>query len=149
MGDTVLLTRRYQFAAAHRLHAKELSDDVNKKVFGKCNNPNGHGHNYTVFVTVKGQIDPKTGEVTDVAALDRMVTEKIVARFDHRHLNHDPAFLDVVTTGENLARFIWDALVKHIPVGTLEKVGLIETRDNYFEYRGDSPVSQPDKPDKG
>ncbi len=143
IGQEALLTRRYHFAAAHRLHAKELPDDVNKKVFGKCNNPNGHGHNYTVFVTVKGQIDPKTGEVTDVAALDEMVTERIVTRFDHRHLNHDPAFLDVVTTGENLVRFIWDELVNHIPVGTLEKIGLIETRDNYFEYRGDIPVSQP------
>jgi len=143
IGQEALLTRRYHFAAAHRLHAKELPDDVNKKVFGKCNNPNGHGHNYTVFVTVKGQIDPETGEVTDVAALDEMVTERIVTRFDHRHLNHDPAFLDVVTTGENLVRFIWDELVNHIPVGTLEKIGLIETRDNYFEYRGDIPVSQP------
>ena len=143
IGQEALLTRRYHFAAAHRLHAKELPDDVNKKVFGKCNNPNGHGHNYTVFVTVKGQIDSKTGEVTDVAALDEMVTERIVTRFDHRHLNHDPAFLDVVTTGENLVRFIWDELVNHIPVGTLEKIGLIETRDNYFEYRGDIPVSQP------
>ncbi|MEC4672666.1 MAG: 6-carboxytetrahydropterin synthase [Nitrospirota bacterium] len=143
IGQEALLTRRYHFAAAHRLHAKELPDDVNKKVFGKCNNPNGHGHNYTVFVTVKGHIDSKTGEVTDVAALDEMVTERIVTRFDHRHLNHDPAFLDVVTTGENLVRFIWDELVNHIPVGTLEKIGLIETRDNYFEYRGDIPVSQP------
>lgn len=142
MRPTVLLTRRYQFAAAHRLHAKELSDDVNKQVFGKCNNPNGHGHNYTVFVTVKGEIDPDTGEITDIPALDRLVTTSIVERFDHRHLNHDPAFLTVVTTGENVAKFIWDELVSEIPVGTLEKIGLIETRDNYFEYRGDVPVGR-------
>ena len=140
MTETAWLTRRYQFAAAHRLHAKELSDDVNKKVFGKCNNLNGHGHNYTVFVTVKGKMDRETGEITDIAALDRLVEEKVVRRFDHRHLNEDPAFLNVVTTGENVARFIWDELVNEIPVGTLEKIGLIETRDNYFEYRGDVPV---------
>ena len=137
MPHTALLTRRYQFAAAHRLHAKELPDDVNRKVFGKCNNPNGHGHNYTIFVTVQGEIDSTTGEVTDIPALDRLVQAKIVERFDHRHLNHDPAFLNVVTTGENLVKFIWDELVAHIPVGTLERIGLIETRDNYFEYRGE------------
>ena len=141
MSRNALLTRRYEFAAAHRLHAKELSDDVNKKVFGKCNNPNGHGHNYTIFVTVKGEIDPETGEITDIAALDRLVETKIVQRFDHRHLNDDPAFLNVVTTGENVVRFIWDELVQGIPKGKLEKIGLIETRDNYFEYRGDVPVS--------
>ena len=142
MEQTALLTRRYRFAAAHRLHAKELSDDVNKKVFGKCNNPNGHGHDYTVFVTVRGKIDPVTGEITDVPALDHLVETKIVERFDHRHLNDDPAFVDVVTTGENVARFIWDELVHRIPVGTLEKIGLIETRDNYFEYRGEVPASR-------
>lgn len=133
------VTRCYRFCAAHRLHTEELSDDVNRKVFGKCNNPNGHGHNYTIFVTVRGDIDPQTGEVTDIESLDRLVTTKIVERFDHRHLNHDPAFKDVVTTGENVARFIWDELVGCIPVGQLEKIGLIETRDNYFEYQGDRP----------
>ena len=71
----------------------------------------------------------------DVEALDRLVNRKIVERFDHRHLNDDPAFQQLVTTGENLVKFIWDELVHHIPMGRLEKVGLIETRDNYFEYR--------------
>jgi 6-pyruvoyltetrahydropterin/6-carboxytetrahydropterin synthase len=137
MNVQASLTRRYRFCAAHRLHAKELSDDVNRKVFGKCNNLHGHGHNYTVLVTVRGEIDPQTGEVTDRDGLDRLVTTEIVERFDHRHLNHDPAFHDVVTTGENLAKFIWDALVEEISVGQLEKIGLIETRDNYFEYQGD------------
>lgn len=137
MNVQASLTRRYRFCAAHRLHAKELSDDVNRKVFGKCNNPNGHGHNYTVLVTVRGAVDPRTGEVTDLERLDRLVKATIVERFDHRHLNHDPAFHDVVTTGENLAKFIWDELVGGIPLGQLEKIGLIETRDNYFEYQGD------------
>lgn len=136
MNSQARMTRRYRFCAAHRLHAKELSDDVNRKVFGKCNNLHGHGHNYTVLVTVQGTIDPQSGEVTDVDHLDRLVKTNIVERFDHRHLNHDPAFQDVVTTGENLAKFIWDTLVEKIPVGQLGKIGLIETRDNYFEYQG-------------
>ncbi|MDT7042233.1 6-carboxytetrahydropterin synthase [Candidatus Nitronereus thalassa] len=137
MNVQARVTRRYRFCAAHRLHAQELSDDVNRKVFGKCNNLHGHGHNYTVLVTVKGDIDPQTGEVTDITRLDDLVNTKIVERFDHRHLNHDRAFQDVVTTGENLAKFIWDELVEEIPVGQLAKIGLIETRDNYFEYQSD------------
>lgn len=137
MNHQARLTQQYHFCAAHRLHAKELSDDVNRKVFGKCNNLNGHGHNYTVLVTVRGEIDALTGEITDLERLDRLVTTTILERFDHRHLNHDPAFQDVVTTGENIARFIWDELVDAIPLGQLEKIGLIETRDNYFEYQGD------------
>ena len=137
MNHRACVTRRYRFCAAHRLHTNELSDDVNQKVFGKCNNPNGHGHNYTVMVTVGGEVDPQTGEIRDIERLDQLVTTKIVERFDHRHLNHDPAFHEVVTTGENVARFIWEELVDAIPQGRLEKIGLIETRDNYFEYQGD------------
>lgn len=136
-------TRAYHFAAAHRLYTPRLPDDVNQKIYGKCYNPNGHGHNYTVFVTVGGAFDPKTGMVTDGAVLDRIVQKKIVDRFDHQHLNYDPAFEDQVTTGENLARLIWDLLVDHIPQGRLEKIGLVETRDNYFEYVGDVPRSVP------
>lgn len=136
MKTQARITRRYGFAAAHRLHTDKLPDDVNQKIFGKCNNPNGHGHNYTVLVTVRGDMDPHTGMVTDSEALDRLVTDKVIARFDHRHLNHDPAFRELVTTGENLVRVIWDLLVHDIPVGQLDKIGLIETRDNYFEYAG-------------
>ena len=141
MKTQARLTRRYRFAAAHRLHTDKLPDDVNQKVFGKCNNPNGHGHNYTVLVTVRGAMDPQTGMVTDREALDRVVHEKVVARFDHQHLNHDPAFRDLVTTGENLVRVIWDLLVQDVPVGHLDTIGLIETRDNYFEYAGPRTTS--------
>ena len=136
LSQEASVTRQYRFCAAHRLHTDELSDDVNRKVFGKCNNLNGHGHNYTVFVTVRGEINQQTGEVTDIDYLDALVNTKIVERFDHRHLNHDPAFCDVVTTGENVAKFIWDELAGEISLGRLEKIGLIETRDNYFEYYG-------------
>jgi 6-pyruvoyltetrahydropterin/6-carboxytetrahydropterin synthase len=137
--DQASVTRRYQFAAAHRLHTDLLSEEQNWKVFGKCNNPNGHGHNYVLFVTVRGPIDPQTGCVIDAAELDRIVRDTVVARFDHQDLNHDPAFAGRTTTGENLVLLIWDLLVVTLPAGQLEKVGLIETRDNYFEYAG--PVS--------
>ena len=145
MSHKANITRTYRFSAAHRLHTPSLSDDVNQKIYGKCNNLNGHGHNYTVLVTVEGELDPKTGNVTDVEALDRVVQEKIVSRFDHQHLNYDPSFRDVVTTGENLARLIWDFLVHEMPSGRLEKIGLIETRDNYFEYVGDHHPSVPSR----
>ena len=111
-------------------------DDVNQKIFGKCNNPNGHGHDYTVFVTVADEVDPNAGFLIDVDALDQVVHERIVARFDHRHLNYDPVFGKMVTTGENLAKFIWEELVESITPARLKKIGLIETRDNYFEYVG-------------
>lgn len=130
------LTRRYTFAASHRLHCDRLSDAENRAVFGKCDNPNGHGHNYVLFVTVRGALDPRSGRVTDLGILDRIVNETVVQRFDHQDLNRDPGFSDRVTTGENVVRFVWDLLANKIPGGELEKIGLIETRDNYFEYAG-------------
>jgi 6-pyruvoyltetrahydropterin/6-carboxytetrahydropterin synthase len=138
--DQASVTRRYRWPASHRLHADRLSPEENIRQFGKCNNPNGHGHNYVLFVTVGGPIDPKTGCVTDAGALDRLVRETVVARFDHQDLNHDPAFAERTTTGENLVLLIWDLLVDRVPGGRLEKIGLIETRDNYFEYAG--PVAR-------
>ena len=140
MTHQAQITRAYHFAAAHRLHTPALSDDVNLKIYGKCNNRNGHGHNYTVLVTIGEPLDPAAGQVTNVEELDRIVQKHIVKRFDHQHLNFDSAFEEVVTTGENLARFIWDELVDQLPPGRLEKIGLIETRDNYFEYIGDVSV---------
>lgn len=134
--EVATVTRRYKFCASHRLHSERLSPEENLKVFGKCNNPNGHGHNYVVSVTVRGQIDPETGNVIDAGALDRVVTETVVRRFDHRDLNQDPGFANRVTTGENLVQFIWELLQDRLPGAQLVKVGLVETRDNYFEYRG-------------
>jgi 6-pyruvoyltetrahydropterin/6-carboxytetrahydropterin synthase len=134
------ITRRYRFCAAHRLHTDYLSPEENLAVFGKCNNPNGHGHNYVVLVTVKSTRSTATGGGVDLNQLDRAVTDEVVSRFDHHDLNQDPEFADRTTTGENLVLLIWDLLVKCLPPGQLEKVGLIETRDNYFEYAG--PVSQ-------
>jgi 6-pyruvoyltetrahydropterin/6-carboxytetrahydropterin synthase len=126
------MTRRYRFCAAHRLHTDYLSSEENWAAFGKCNNPNGHGHNYVVLVTVGGP----QGSAEDVACLDRIITERIVQRFDHHDLNQDPAFADRTTTGENLVLLIWDLLAAAPLSHPLKKVGVIETRDNYFEYDG-------------
>ena len=89
-----------------------------------------------LFVTIFGEVDPNTGMTVDIEALDRVVHEQVVHRFDHQDLNQDPGFSTQTTTGENLVMLIWDLLVKHMPAGRLEKIGLIETRDNYFEYSG-------------
>lgn len=133
----VSLTRRYRFCAAHRLHTDFLTPQQNWAAFGKCNNPNGHGHNYVVLVTVKSE----TGqEVYQFEHLDQMVEKTIVSRFDHQDLNQDPAFINTTTTGENLVKLIWDLLIAKMPEGSLEKVGLIETRDNYFEYAAPAAV---------
>ena len=127
------MTRRYRFCAAHRLHSDHLTPEANRAVFGKCNNPNGHGHNYVVLVTDKsGGIE----ESRDLERLDHVVQETIVKRFDHQDLNRDPEFTKLTTTGENLVKLIWDLLEPHLPAGRLEKVGVVETRDNYFEYAG-------------
>ena len=130
------VTRRYRFCAAHRLHTDHLSREENLAAFGKCNNPNGHGHNYVVLVTVKSAGSTASEEGVDLDRLDRTVTDHVVIRFDHHDLNQDPEFADRTTTGENLVLLIWDLLMKCLPTGQLEKVGLIETRDNYFEYAG-------------
>ncbi len=135
------ITRRYRFCAAHRLHTDHLSVEENRVVFGKCNNPNGHGHNYVVLVTIgcPGTVQPR--QVVGIDELDRIVTERIVNRFDHHDLNQDPEFATQTTTGENLVLLIWDLLVTQIPDGQLKKVAVIETRDNYFEYMGAAPVA--------
>ncbi len=141
MSAESTITRTYRFCAAHRLHTDALSDDVNQKIFGKCNNLNGHGHNYTILVTVQGEVNEQTGLITDVQALDRIVEEKIVQRFDHQHLNFDPGFQEMTTTGENLAKLVWNILEPEISEGRLVKIGVIETRDNFFEYIGDSALA--------
>jgi 6-pyruvoyltetrahydropterin/6-carboxytetrahydropterin synthase len=115
-----------------------LTPHENSAAFGKCNNPNGHGHNYVVLVTVKSGA---TGPVAcHVEQLDRVVHDAIISRFDHHDLNQDPAFAQTTTTGENLVKLIWDLLVDKLPSGSLKKVGVIETRDNYFEYAAPAAV---------
>ncbi|HMU55870.1 MAG TPA: 6-carboxytetrahydropterin synthase [Nitrospira sp.] len=125
------MTRRYRFCAAHRLHTDHLTPEENRAAFGKCNNPNGHGHNYVVLVTVRSG---DGGDAISLERLDRIVEETIVERFDHQDLNQDSEFAALTTTGENLVKLIWNLLAPKLPAGMLVKVGVIETRDNYFEY---------------
>ncbi|MDH4236210.1 MAG: 6-carboxytetrahydropterin synthase [Nitrospira sp.] len=129
----VYVTRRYRFCAAHRLHTDHLTPEENQVIFGKCNNLNGHGHNYVALVTVKHD---GSDEARSLAQLDRIVNETVVRRFDHQDLNSDKEFADRTTTGENLVKLMWDLLESKLPSGQLEKVGVIETRDNSFEYAG-------------
>jgi 6-pyruvoyltetrahydropterin/6-carboxytetrahydropterin synthase len=133
----VTMTRRYRFCAAHRLHTDFLTPEQNWAAFGKCNNANGHGHNYVVLVTVKSATGSTAYRPED---LDRIVGETIISRFDHHDLNEDPAFATTTTTGENLVKLIWELLVDKLPARSLDKVGVIETRDNYFEYAAPAAV---------
>jgi 6-pyruvoyltetrahydropterin/6-carboxytetrahydropterin synthase len=138
-GGTAVITRRYHFSAAHRLHADHLDALDNQRLYGRCHGSSLHGHNYTVAVTVGGPIHPETGMVTDLTVLDRLVRETVLARFDARTLNDDPAFARIAPTGERLSKFIWDLLVKQIGEGQLERIGIIETPESSFEYVGGRP----------
>lgn len=134
-AEIAWVTRAYKFSAAHRLYSPALDEAANRAMYGKCTNPEGHGHNYRVEVTVRGAIDPVTGMAADLGRLDGAVGELVVARFDHRHLNRDPLFAgERVPTGENIARAVWDLLTPHLPEGSLDRVRIVETRDNVFEY---------------
>ena len=133
----VYLSRRYRFAASHKLYAPRLSEAENRRIFGKCANPNGHGHNYQLIVTVAGEVDPVTGMCVDLPLLDAIVEERVVARYDHRYLNVDVEdYLDLVPTGENIVRRVWGLLAEAVPAGKLHRLKLVETRDNSFEYGG-------------
>ena len=130
------LTRRYVFSASHRLHCDELSETQNREVYGKCNNPHGHGHNYALEVTVSGQVDARTGMVCDLGELDSMVRREVLERFDHVNLNLCGEFKAVVPTTENLSEAIFHILKQNFKVAHLEKVRLEETLMNSFEYCG-------------
>jgi len=132
------LGRRYRFAASHRLHTPQLSEEENYRVFGKCNNPHGHGHNYVVEVTLSGEVDPATGMIANLADLDTFVEQQVLEEFDHRSLNEDiAAFREKVPTSENLCIEIFRRL-KHFPHAKLERVRIQETGNNSFEYAGEN-----------
>ncbi|HWD41987.1 MAG TPA: 6-carboxytetrahydropterin synthase [Fimbriimonas sp.] len=127
------LTRSYEFAASHRLHVPSLSQEENREMFGKCNNPAGHGHNYILEVTVAGEPSPRTGMIADLEALDAKVNELVVDRYDHKHLNHDvPELQGLVPTSEIVAAKIFETLDGKLPA-KLQKVRLQETARNAFE----------------
>ena len=136
-GVRVELGRRYHFAASHRLHSPQLSEEENCRTFGKCNNPYGHGHNYTVEVLLSGKIDAATGMIANLADLDSFVEREVLAPFDHQSLNEDvPAFRERVPTTENLCVEIFGRLRK-FPDAKLERVRVEETSNNSFEYAGE------------
>jgi len=128
------LTRRYILSASHRLHSRWLSEAENREVYGKCNNPHGHGHNYAVEVTVSGPVSTTTGMVCDLADLDECFRREIMERFDHQNLNTLPDFADLVPTTENLAAAIFHILKRQFHGAHLEKIRIDETQNNSFEY---------------
>lgn len=135
----VYLTRRERFNAAHKLWVKDWSKKKNKAVFGKCANKNWHGHNYELFVTVKGKPDPFTGFVMDVKELSKIVKREVLDHLDHSNLNLDVKFIpsDIQPTTENLVMIIWKRLAPHIINCQLHSIRLHETENIYAEYFGE------------
>ena len=125
--------RRYTLCASHRLHTNALTVEENRATYGKCNNPHGHGHKSVVDVLVAGAVDPETGMVVNMAALDEVVRARVVERFDHTNLNLDPLFANRVPTTENLSRVVFALLKDALPAGKLERVRVEETENNFFE----------------
>ena len=135
----IYITRRLEFCASHRLFNPDFSDEKNELTFGLCNNPNGHGHNYVLEVTVKGEVDPETGMVLDLKALKKLINEEIINKVDHKNLNVDVDFLKgVIPTAENIAIHIWNILKSKIESGELHEVKLFESERNFVVYHGAS-----------
>ena len=133
----VTVTRRLRFNAAHRVHNPALSEAENTALFGKCNNPNWHGHNYTLDVSVVGPIDERTGYVLDLAVLKRIVEEHVISQVDHRNLNLDVEFMRGLNpTSENIIVAMWRAIEPHVAPARLTRLRLWETENNYVEYEG-------------
>ena len=134
----MIVSARLTFSAAHRLHNPNRDAAWNRRTYDKCDNPRGHGHNYTLEVSVRGPIDPETGMVIDLKRLKDIMRERVIDRVDHTNLNEDVDFLkDVIPTAENLARSFWQELKPAIPVGELYEVYLQETERNSVRYRGE------------
>ena len=134
---TVTVTRRVRFNAAHRVHNPALGDEENARIFGKCNNPNWHGHNYTLDVSVEGDPDPKTGYVFDLSRLKLVVEKEITSVVDHRNFNLDVPFMkDVIPTSENIVVAFWKILQPKLSPARLKRLVLWETENNYVEYDG-------------
>jgi len=131
------LWRRYKFCASHRLHSARLGEEENRRVYGKCNNPYGHGHNYVVEVAVSGPVDPATGMIANLADLDAFVEREILEPFDHKYLNEEIAeFQKNIPTTENICIEIFNRL-RRFSRAKLERVRVEETGLNSFEYAGE------------
>ena len=135
-SQRVYFGRRYMLSASHRLHSDALSPQQNRAVYGKCNNPHGHGHNYTVEVLIGGAVDPETGMVVDLKQLDSVVRTRVLDRFDHTNLNLDPLFANRVPTTENLCRAVFELVDGTTAPARLVQVRVEETENNFFEYSG-------------
>jgi len=134
---TVTVTRRVHFSAGHRLHNPALSAEDNERIYGLCNSPNYHGHNYELDISVEGEVDPTTGYVADLGEVKRIAEEVVLQHFDHKNLNLDvPQFAAVIPTTENIVVVIWGMLQGRLP-GTLKRLVLWETPRNYVAYEGD------------
>ncbi len=134
----VYLTRKCEFSAAHYYHNPEFSPEENQRIFGKCNNPNGHGHNYTLEVTVKGEVDSRSGFVVDLKDLKDALDHEVLSALDHRFLNKEvPEFRDRIPTTENLAIAIWERLHSKMNVAKLHRVRVYETPDLFVDFYGE------------
>ena len=137
---TVHLSRRYTFCASHRLHSPALTDAQNQEIYGKCNNPNGHGHNYTLELTVKGEVDAKSGFVINLVDLKEVLNREVLDVFDHRHLNKEvPEFAKQIPTTENIAISIWNRVEPKLrPMkAKIHRVRLYETPDLFVDFYGE------------
>ena len=133
----VTVCRKAHFNAAHRLHRKDWSEEKNNAVFGKCNNPNFHGHNYELIVAVTGEVDEETGYVMDMKVLSDIIEKEVEEPFDHKNLNLDvPEFANLIPTAEHIAYVIWHKLRKIIPTNLELEVTLYETARNFVKYNG-------------
>jgi len=133
------ITRRERFSAAHKLSKEEWSDEKNLEVFGKCANPNWHGHNYELFITVKGQVNPETGFVMDLKLLGDMIKERVIRHLDHKNVNLDTPFMKgQLSSTENICIAVWEELAQPIADqgAALHYIKLQETENNYVEYYG-------------
>jgi 6-pyruvoyltetrahydropterin/6-carboxytetrahydropterin synthase len=133
----IYVTRRVEFSASHFYHNPNLTPEENRRIFGKCNNPHGHGHNYTLEVTVGGSIDPTTGMVLDLKELKDLLEREVLQLMDHRFLNKEvPAFATKLPTTENIAVEIWNLLAPKLAFGELHRIRLYETPDLFVDYYG-------------
>lgn len=133
----VLVTRRETFSASHRLYNPELTDEQNHELFDKCANPNGHGHNYVLEVTIAGEPKDETGYVMDLKKLKEIIRSEVISKVDHKHLNFDVDFLhDVIPTSENIVKAIWNILKNKMGDVRLYSIRLAETENNSVEYKG-------------
>jgi 6-pyruvoyltetrahydropterin/6-carboxytetrahydropterin synthase len=134
----VYLTRRTEFSASHYYHNPDFTPEENQRIFGKCNNPHGHGHNYTLEVTVKGDVDRRSGFVVDLKELKEVMNREVIDALDHRHLNKEvPEFKNQIPTSENLAIAIWSRLEPKLRVAKLHRVRLYETADLFVDFYGE------------